>query len=133
MPQISITRLRLRSGWYTLPFLWHALRSQMQAKRADGNLGVRLRNRPGRVYWTLTAWRDAGAARAFMTAGAHLKAMPKLLDWCDEASLAHWQQDDAALPDWRAGQERLKHEGRLSKVRHPSPAHAAGRLLGSEA
>jgi hypothetical protein len=32
--------------------------------------------------------------RAYMTSGVHLKAMPKLLDWCGEASVVHWTQDD---------------------------------------
>jgi hypothetical protein len=28
-------------------------------------------------------------------------AMAKLLDWCDEAPLAHWTQATPELPDWR--------------------------------
>ena len=90
-----------------------------------------LRNRPGHVYWTLTVWRDTAAMKAFMTSGAHLKAMPKLLEWCDEAAVSHWQQESEALPRWAEAEEHLAREGRLSKVRNPSPAHAAGKLLGT--
>jgi hypothetical protein len=30
--------------------------------------------------------------RAFMLSGAHQRAMPKLFNWCDEASVVHWNQ-----------------------------------------
>ena len=101
----------------------------MQAQRADGCLGVTVRRTKGAVYWTMTVWRDDAALRAFMLSGAHRQAMPKLIKWCDEASLAHWQQDTDTLPAWDEGERRLATEGRLSKVAHPSPAQAAGQTL----
>jgi len=130
MPRVSITRLRLRSALFELPFIWHAMRSSAQAKRADGCLNTVLR-RSGGAYWTMTIWRDAAATRAYMASGAHLKAMPKLIKWCDEASLAHWEQDGSEMPSWEEGERRLQGEGRLSKVAHPSPAQLAGKNLGS--
>ena len=63
--------------------------------------------------------------RAFMLAGPHRRAMPKLLEWCDEASVVHWNQESPALPDWREAYRRMVEEGRPSKVNHPSPAHRA--------
>ncbi len=131
MSRVSITRLRIRSLFYELPFIWHAVRSQMQAKRADGCQGMTLRRTPGAVYWTITIWRDNAAMRAFMLSGAHRKAMPKLVNWCDEASLTHWQQDTDALPTWDEAEERLGREGRTSLVANPSLAHLAGKTLGS--
>lgn len=62
--------------------------------------------------------------RAYITGGSHLKAMPKLLDWCDEASIVHWTQDDDAIPDWSTAARRMRVEGRPSKVRYPAPNHA---------
>jgi hypothetical protein len=61
--------------------------------------------------------------RQFMLAGAHRQAMSKLAEWCDEASVAHWNQEQAELPTWREAWVRLRSEGRKSKVQHPSPAH----------
>jgi heme-degrading monooxygenase HmoA len=130
MTRASITRLRLRSSWFGVPFLWHAVRSQIQATRADGCLGVHVR-RTGGAYWTMTLWRDSAATRAFMLSGAHKDAMPKLQHWCDEAALAHWEQDDATAPTWDEGARRLATEGRVSHVHHPSPAQAAGITTGS--
>ena len=64
----------------------------------DGCLAATVRNRPGLVFWTCTAWRDKEAMRAFMIGGSHVRAMPKLLNWCSEASLVHWESASDALP-----------------------------------
>lgn len=61
----------------------------------------------------------------FMHAGTHGPVMRKLLEWCNEAALAHWSQDSVNLPTWEQAHHRLQQEGRRSKVNHPSPAHAA--------
>ena len=60
--------------------------------------------------------------KVFMLAGAHRLAMPRLLDWCDEAALVHWTQDSADPPEWSEAHRRLQREGRPSKVRNPSDA-----------
>jgi len=72
---------------------------------------------------------DEAAMRAFMLADPHREAMVKLLDWCDEAYLVHWAQENAQLPDWHEAHRRLVAEGRRSKVRHPSLAHEAFQIL----
>jgi hypothetical protein len=51
--------------------------------------------------------------------------MRKLLEWCDEASLIRWTQEQADLPAWQEAYSRLQQAGRPSKVNHPSPAHTA--------
>lgn len=125
MPLISVTRLHLRSNRYLPPFIWRSLLAARQAKRAPGCLGVDLLRDPHGGYWTKTAWTNEPAMKAYMTAGHHRRAMPKLLDWCDEASVVHWTQDTPELPDWKEAHRRMVEEGRRSKVHHPSPAHQA--------
>ncbi|MDQ3813347.1 MAG: DUF3291 domain-containing protein [Armatimonadota bacterium] len=125
MALISITRLRVRSLRYLLPFVGQALAAARQAEHSSGFLGGRLLREAKNTFWTLTAWEDVIAMRAYMLAGAHRQAMPKLLEWCDEASVAHWDQAEAELPDWIEAHRRMVEEGRPSKVHHPSPAHAA--------
>ena len=120
---VSITRLRLRSARFLVPFILYSLRSIRQAKRSDGNLSTdTLRDKQG-AYWTRTVWRDEPSMRTFMMSGAHRQAMPKLLDWCDEAALVHWEQDSATVPEWADAHRRLVTQGRRSKVRQPSAAH----------
>jgi hypothetical protein len=63
--------------------------------------------------------------KAFMRSGVHGPVMKKLLEWCDEAALVHWTQDDANLPTWDQAHTRIRQEGRRSKVNHPSTAHTA--------
>ena len=101
MALISVTRLRVRAPGYLPGFIWYAVLSARQAKRAPGCLASRLLREANTTFWTNTAWQDEAAMRAFMLAGSHRRAMPKLLDWCDEASVVHWHQEDPALPDWQ--------------------------------
>jgi hypothetical protein len=62
------------------------------------------------------------------TSGSHLAAMPKLLDWCDEASVAHWEQVGAELPNWAEAYQRMCAEGKMSKVKNPSAAQMAKQI-----
>jgi hypothetical protein len=105
-----------------LPFIVDALRASRQAKKAQGNLGVSLLREAHNTYWTRTVWTTESAMKAFMLAGPHRKVMPRLLEWCDEAALVHWQQETDQQPDWQDAHRRLQGEGRRSKVNHPSPA-----------
>ncbi len=63
------------------------------------------------------------AMRAYRNNGHHKDAMRYLKTWCDEASVAHWQQESSSLPDWNEIYRRMNEEGRSSKVDFPSPAH----------
>ncbi|MFJ5487986.1 DUF3291 domain-containing protein [Hansschlegelia beijingensis] len=120
---ISITRLRVRSLRFMPQFVVHTLRSMRQAKRAGGYFGGALLADRRLTFWTMTLWRDQEEMRRYMTSGAHLRTMPKLLDWCDEASVVHWVQDGLTAPDWLEAARRMRADGRASKVRHPSPDH----------
>jgi hypothetical protein len=128
MPFISVTRLRVRSLLYLPAFLWQTMGSLRQSQRSAGFLGGRVLREARNTFWTVTAWDDDAAMNAFRTSGAHREAMPKLLDWCDEASVAHWIQPSTELPTWLEAHRRMVAEGRLSKVNHPSPAQQAAEI-----
>lgn len=123
MPLVSVTRLRVRSWRYMLPFVFFALRSSRQAKVAEGNLHVALLRDAQSTFWTRTVWTTETAMKSFMLSEPHRQVMPRLLDWCDEAAVVHWVQDTDQRPDWYEAHDRLQQEGRRSKVRYPSPAH----------
>lgn len=125
MTFVSITRLRVRSWRFVPLFFIQALRSARQAAAAPGNLGTMLLRDPRWTFWTATSWESEAAMRDYMLAGVHRSVMRKLLDWCDEAAVVHWEQPDAVLPTWAAAHARMCAEGRPSKVHHPSPDQLA--------
>ncbi|HEX8432897.1 MAG TPA: hypothetical protein VF625_16545 [Longimicrobium sp.] len=104
------------------------LTSTRQLRRAHGFVCGELGREGAMGWWTVTAWTDAAAMLDYRNTAAHGAAMPKLTRWCDEASIAHWEQEGGALPTWPEALDRMVAEGRLSKVRHPTPEHAAGRI-----
>jgi hypothetical protein len=130
MAFVSVTRLRPRRARFLPAILLHTWRSRRQLRRAEGFLGGYLATSRGTTpwtpaLWTVTLWRDEPAMRAFRNSGAHLKAMPLLIGACDEAAVTHWQSEHAEAPEPAKVAERMR-GGRVSKVRHPSPEHAAG-------
>jgi hypothetical protein len=129
---VSVTRLHVR-GWLFLPsFFVHAFRVNRQVQSSAGFLGGHLAGEPLFGFWTITVWTDEKAMREFRNTAAHLKAMPRLLHWCDEASYVHWQQDESSLPTLQTAFERVRDTGKLSKVRFPSAAQAAGKTVANK-
>ena len=122
---VSLTRLRVRSIRFMPAFALHALRTNNQVRKAPGFLDGALLPDRAWTFWTLTAWTSHEHMRAYMISGAHKQAMPRLLHWCDEASVAHWTQPALPLPTWAEADHRMRTQGRPSKVLHPSPNHAA--------
>jgi len=129
MPFVSVTRLHLASRWSFPRFVYYALGSSKQARRSPGFLAGWTSSDGEFGFWTSTVWDSLEAMRAFRNSGVHLKAMPKLLRWCDEASFVHWEQPDATAPDIDAAVDRLAREGKVSKVNKPSARHQAGHTV----
>ena len=130
MSFVSVTRLHLRSWRFFPAFMAFTLMSVRQIKRADGFLGGYLAGDPERGSWTVTVWRDQAAMRAFRNGGAHRRAMPKLLHWCDEASIASFAQTGATVPAPSAAFDSMRDGGRVSKVNYPSERQQLGRVIG---
>ena len=129
MALISLTRLRLRSPVYLPLFFWHVWESTRQAQRAPGFVAGALARDPDGAFWTLTAWTDEASMRAYRNTAAHKRAMPKLMDWCDEAAVAHWEQEQGSLPNDAEALAWMSKLERASKVHAPSLGHAAGRVV----
>lgn len=124
---ISASRLRVRRPSYLPSFFRYVVAIKRQVERAPGFLGGRLLYESGNTFWTLTSWEDEQVMRNFQTSGAHRSAMPKLLEWCDEAAVVHWDQTSTSLPDWQTVYQRLTADGRMSKVHFPSRDQQTGK------
>ena len=128
MPFVSLTRLRIRSLLYMPQFDWRVFHSVRQTERSAGFLGGKVLQEARNTFWTMTAWENESSMNAFRTSGAHRAAMPKLLHWCDEASVAHWVQETTELPTWLEAHQRMVKDGRPSKVHRPSADQTANRI-----
>jgi hypothetical protein len=124
----SVTRLRVRSLLNLPAFLRMTFLVLRQTARAPGFLGGRLLVDNLHTYWTLTAWENEKAMKAFRGSGAHARVMPMLVEWCDEAAYTHWITADDSLPEWPEAYNRLVIEGKLSRVARPSLDHNARRF-----
>ena len=127
MYNVSITRLRVRSIFLMPLFMLHAMRTMTQAQKAEGVRGVETRFEKNNVVWTKTIWGDETQMKEYRSSGAHQIAMRLLSEICNEASAARWQQADVQLPTWEEAHQQMLRNGKLSKVKHPSPLQAAGR------
>jgi len=125
MPFVSVTRLRVRALRFMPQFIVYVFRSSQQVRKSAGFLGGALMRDNWKAFWTVTVWTDAKAMEDYRIAGIHRAAMPKLLNWCDEASVMHWTQDSADVPVWPEAYRRMVAGGRASKVNNPSQAQSA--------
>ena len=74
MAYISITGFRAKSIFHVPVFVWHALRSMAQAQR-DPSCRFASAKLINGVAHTVTVWDSRPSMVAFMTKGAHRKAM----------------------------------------------------------
>jgi hypothetical protein len=121
MPHNSITRLRLRSIFTLLAFVKASRAISEQCAASPGFISGAVLAEGRLVFWTRSAWESADAMKAFRDNGVHREFMPKLMDWCDEASVAQWEGE--AETDWDAIYARLIEHGRLSRLKRPNKAH----------
>lgn len=120
MPFVSITRLKVKSIWYLIPFMKANEASAKQLVITPGFLSGKELVDKGLTFWTLTIWDDDAKMKSFRNSEAHRKAMQKLPFWCSEASYFHWLQDEPFLPNWHTASLKLIQEGKITKVRNPS-------------
>lgn len=126
MAFVSVTRLRPRGFRFLPAIAFHTWRSARQIRRASGFIEGYLASGPKLTLWTVTLWTDEASMLAYRNISHHLKAMPKLIGACDEAAVVHWVAAQMQLPAPEEAANRMREEGRLSKVRYPSSAHLAG-------
>jgi hypothetical protein len=132
MAFVSVTRLRVRSLWFLLPFSLVTRRSRDQLLRSPGFIEGRLTIEFPFAFWTMTIWKSQDDMRRFRNAPPHLEAMRRLPQWCDEASYIHWEQRDMQLPPVNEAYLLLRNQGITSKVTHPTAAHSAGQTTSSK-
>jgi len=132
MAFISVTRLRVRSFGYLPQFVWEILKAMRQAEHSPGFIGGTLLRNAKNAFWTITAWKNETAMNVYRTGGGHRSVMPKLLNWCDEAAVVHWNEESSEIPSWQEAHRRMVKEGKPSKVNYPSAAQASNHIPAPE-
>ncbi len=122
MPFVSVTRLRVKSIFFLIPFMRANEASVKEIKASVGLLKGKELIDKKLTFWTITIWENEESMKGFRGSLSHRNAMQYLPKWCDEASYHHWVQEDNVFPTWDTVSEKLYSQGRLSKVRNPSKA-----------
>ena len=128
MPFVSVTRLRVKSILFLIPFMRANEASVKELKKSKGLIkGMELIDKKF-TFWTITLWEDEASMKEFRGSSSHRKAMQHLPNWCNEASYHHWIQENNEFPTWNTISEKLFTEGKLSKVRNPSNAQITNKF-----
>ncbi len=122
MPFVSVTRLRVKSIFFLLPFMKANEASVKELKTSNGLLKGKELIDKKLTFWTITLWDNQESMKVFRNSLSHRIAMQHLPKWCNEASYHHWIQEDDEFPFWDTISKKLFSEGRLSKVKNPSKA-----------
>jgi hypothetical protein len=122
---VSVTRLRLHRPWVLPAFVWNNWLTLRQAARIPGFVGGKLLADAHNVYWTMTVWEKQSAMKQLRDDGAHRRVMPRINDWCDEASVVHWEQPTPDLPTFAVAHGRMVAAGHFTPLQRPTSAHIA--------
>ena len=122
---VSVTRLRVRSVWFLPKFFMANEASIKSIVKIDGFIAGKELVDKGLTFWTVTLWQSDQAMKYFRNNDPHKMAMRNLPHWCNEASYAHWQQEDEIIPAWPDLYKKFVEELKITKVKHPSPQQEA--------
>lgn len=94
-----LSYFRLKSYFRVFPFFLYAPRVMKQLTEAEGLLGYSLLAQPfSKRFFTLSAWQNEVALRAFVQHPPHLLAMTALVPHMDKTEFVHWTVKGSQLP-----------------------------------
>ena len=104
-----LSYLPLKSYWRVLPFFVFTAQVVKQLAKADGLLGYSLLARPlSKRFWTLSAWENEKALRAFVQNPPHVRIMTALGPHMDKTNFVHWTLKGSQLPlQWEDALRRM--------------------------
>lgn len=105
---VSITGLKPKSFWTLFSFWRHAIPSKIQADSAPGILFSGVHKING-IQHTLTAWESKEHMKAYISTGAHAKAMKLFRRIATGKTLGF---DSDRLPSWDEVHEIWRTQGR---------------------
>ncbi|OLT26678.1 DUF3291 domain-containing protein [Actinomadura sp. CNU-125] len=115
---VMASRFEVRSPRHVPGFFLASLALLRQARRSPGTHGFTLKAEPTkRTFWTLSAWRDDEALRAYAAAEPHRSTMRRQRAAMRDSTFVFWNVKGADLPvAWDDARRRLAAE----KAREPA-------------
>jgi quinol monooxygenase YgiN len=104
-----LSYLPLKSYLRVVPFFFYTAQVMKQLASAQGLLGYSLLARPlSKRFWTLSAWRNEDALRAFVQHPPHARIMAALTPHMDKTKFVRWTIKGSCLPlHWDDALRRL--------------------------
>jgi quinol monooxygenase YgiN len=94
-----LSYLPLKSYWRVPPFFLYSAQVMKQLASAQGLLGYSVLARPlTKRFWTLSAWKDEAALRAFVQHPPHVRLMAALAPHMDKTKFVRWMVKGSQLP-----------------------------------
>lgn len=120
---VSVTRIKLKSVFHFIPFLFSNEKVLRRLFTINGfKKGKELIDRNW-VFWTITIWDNENSMLEFRRSDEHISAIKKTSRWCNEGSYISWIQESTEFPHWKEVSERLITKGKLMKLRQPTCRH----------
>jgi quinol monooxygenase YgiN len=104
-----LSYLPLKSYWRIPVFFFYTAQVVKQLASAAGVLGYSVLAHPlSKQFWTLSAWRNEGALRAFVQHPPHVHVMTALAPYMDKTKFVRWMIKGSELPPrWDDALSRL--------------------------
>jgi quinol monooxygenase YgiN len=94
-----LSYLPLKSFWRIPHFFFYTAQVTKQLASADGVLGYSVLARPlSKQFWTLSAWKNDAALRAFVQHPPHVRIMTALNPHMGETKFVRWTVKGSELP-----------------------------------
>jgi quinol monooxygenase YgiN len=94
-----LSYLSLKSYWRMPSFFFYTAQVAKQLASAEGLLGYSVLTRPlSKRSWTLSAWKDDAALRAFVQHPPHVHILTSLAPHMDQTKFLRWNVKGSQLP-----------------------------------
>ena len=106
---VSLTGLKIKRPWHIFNFVWYAIPSFAQARRAKGNLFSAVGNYDGMKH-TLSVWASAEDMKSYAYSGIHLKAIKAFRKFATGKTLGY--VSDVVPGSWKEVHDTLLERGK---------------------
>lgn len=117
---LSMTRLKLKSPLYLIPFFIQNEKILSQLRATQGFIKGKVLAAPNLSMWTVTLWKSEQDIRTFYLNGEHGETMEKINEWSSDSAICHQLIESDEIPSWENIRLQLIKSGRFRDLTEPS-------------